>query len=286
MTDQHPLHVIDDAYTVSVGPFFSLPAARAYRDAHGGFVNPGPMANTRIVSPDGEIVTTADTTLSDVLSDAERTELTRLEAIITPKKDTFIEVGNALLTIRERKLYREFGTWETYCEQRWGFSRQQSDRLMYAAPLGALLSPVVTTEGAIRQLRVLKDPNDQKFAALLAVEIAKQAGIDQPTAHEFHAAAEAVQEMHHSGYVTLDDITAKPGEPMPAAVASGILRAMEVIQRQKAIIDGTSPYGRLENGRFEGCAGEVADWFADRLIELGGATEVRVIVYVKKAVTP
>lgn len=51
--------------------------------------------------------------------------LAELESAIERGKAAYIEVGNALSEIRERKLYREQGhsTFELYCRERWGFSR-------------------------------------------------------------------------------------------------------------------------------------------------------------------
>lgn len=270
-----------------VGSYPSLEIARKERDKRGiGWsITPSVPHGVEVITPEGEIIPDE----ACALTSDERAELSRLEAIIEPKKQSFIDVGNALLEIRERRLYREVGTWEVYCAQRWGFSRQQSDRLMGAAPVADTVSPVVTltSEFQARQLKVLKDPNDQKFAALLAVEMAKQAGIDKPTAHEFRAAAETVQEMHGTGYVTIDDIHLRPGEPMPAAVASGLNRAMEIIHRQHQHINDNSPYGRLENGMFVGQAGRFARWFED-LVNAGlcAEMEIKVVVYVKKVETP
>jgi len=49
---------------------------------------------------------------------------------------TFYEVGQALLEIRERKLYRAaFSSWDAYCKLRWGFGRSQGYRLITAAIL-------------------------------------------------------------------------------------------------------------------------------------------------------
>ncbi len=60
--------------------------------------------------------------------------LTELEAIIDRGKQTFVEVGNALTEIRERKLYRErYATFEDYCQQRHGFSSSRGRQLIAAA---------------------------------------------------------------------------------------------------------------------------------------------------------
>lgn len=64
----------------------------------------------------------------------ETEELQANEAIIARGFETFVEVGAALLTIREKRLYREtHGTFEDYCRERWGMSRNHADRLVDAA---------------------------------------------------------------------------------------------------------------------------------------------------------
>jgi len=46
---------------------------------------------------------------------------------------SFIEVGEALLEIKQNKLYKEqYKTFSEYCEQRWGFSIRQSQRYISA----------------------------------------------------------------------------------------------------------------------------------------------------------
>lgn len=47
---------------------------------------------------------------------------------------TFVEVGEALLEIRESRLYREtHATFEAYCQSRWAWSGDHAKRLMNAA---------------------------------------------------------------------------------------------------------------------------------------------------------
>jgi hypothetical protein len=55
----------------------------------------------------------------------------------------FMAVGNALLTIQDNKLYRqEFKTFNDYCNERWGLSKSQTNRLMSVAKVAANLSPI------------------------------------------------------------------------------------------------------------------------------------------------
>lgn len=87
--------------------------------------------------------------------------LAELEAIIERGLSTFVEVGQALLEIRDSRIYRESHlTFQAYCEQRWGFSRFRAYRLMEAATITAVL-PIGHTpanEAQARELTRLPEP--------------------------------------------------------------------------------------------------------------------------------
>lgn len=72
----------------------------------------------------------------------ERLALEECEQILRRGLATFFEVGRALLTIREKKLYRSsHATFDTYCRDRWGMSRIHAWRLIGAAERLQLLPP-------------------------------------------------------------------------------------------------------------------------------------------------
>ena len=74
-----------------------------------------------------------DNTLA-ILDVTERADLATCEGVIDRGLRTFVEVGTALLTIRDRRLYRaQYGTFEDYCQERWGMSERRSYQLMAAA---------------------------------------------------------------------------------------------------------------------------------------------------------
>lgn len=64
----------------------------------------------------------------------ERT-LDELEVVIERGKQTFVEVGLALMEVRDRRLYKDagFATFEKYCVGRWKFNRSYSHSLIDAA---------------------------------------------------------------------------------------------------------------------------------------------------------
>ena len=72
--------------------------------------------------------------MSKQLTKVETGRLTELESVVSSGLQTFAEVGNALLEIRDTKLYRiEFGTFDEYCKERWGIQDRRARRLMSAS---------------------------------------------------------------------------------------------------------------------------------------------------------
>lgn len=98
----------------------------------------------------------------------EMTTLADHEAVIERGLTTFVEVGTSLLAIREGRLYREqHGTFEDYCRERWGWSRQHANRLVAGAEVAATLEPTgsiaPTAERQVRPLTSL--PTEDQPAA-------------------------------------------------------------------------------------------------------------------------
>jgi hypothetical protein len=88
--------------------------------------------------PDDAVSAIADNVLmpdiSEHLSPDEVLSLEHYEQIIAQGIKTFVQVGQALLTIREHRLYREsYTTFEDYCRQRWDLSRPYAYQLIEAS---------------------------------------------------------------------------------------------------------------------------------------------------------
>src|SRR5581483_5974774 len=142
-------------------------------------------------------------------------------------KQTFVEVGTALDTIRAGRLYRAaFPSFEAYLRQRWGFSRATAYRMMEAAEVAKNLSQVETnifTASApvpanVAQAQALSGlpPEKQPEAWQRAQEIA-----DGPvTAADVR---EAVKQVQPPPPATSPAATAAPGPapaPPPATAAA------------------------------------------------------------------
>lgn len=126
--------------------------------------------------------------------------LSACEARIENGIKTFIDVGNALLEIKQDKLYLSGGydSWTDYCLKRWGFTTQYAGRLARAAEVVGVLqaqseeaeSETIVSVLPVRETQVKPltrlEPEDQPDAWRAAV---KQAGGSQPTARQVEAAA-------------------------------------------------------------------------------------------------
>jgi hypothetical protein len=102
-------------------------------------------------------------------------ELTKNEAHLLKEKEdvirkgvaTFMGVGEALMTIRDRRLYRaEYATFEEYCRKKWQFSKSHANRYITAKSVVDNLQEVDQTvlpkvESQIRPLAFLK-PAEQR----------------------------------------------------------------------------------------------------------------------------
>ena len=115
--------------------------------------------------------------VSALLNITEAEALAAHEATIERGLKTFVEVGGALLAIRDARLYRaEYGTFEEYCRERWQMSRIHAHRMIASAGVVTNLLPIGNTpppasEAQARPLTVLP-PEEQPAIWQAAVETA------------------------------------------------------------------------------------------------------------------
>lgn len=137
--------------------------------------------------------------LPDVTAE-EKKEFKRLDKIVRKGVEAFMECGEALIEIQEKKLWRVGGwaTWEEYCLQVAGLSKSYAHRIINATraalelPIGNSVAPV--SESQVRPLLKLDKPEDRGKAWDEAV--AKAEG-KQPTAIE--VAAVVFEILHPDG---------------------------------------------------------------------------------------
>lgn len=130
------------------------------------------------------------------LSVSEQNELERCEVIIRQGLETFIEVGQALLIIRDKRLYRlESATFEDYCREKWGMAKTHANRLISASETISNLAPmgvIPTTERQARPLTSLP-PEQQRQAWQEVVQQSQQ--LNEPiTAQKVQAVAQTFKQ--------------------------------------------------------------------------------------------
>lgn len=99
-----------------------------------------------------------------VLTRSEQISLDDCEQRIERGMKTFIEVGQALASIRDNRLYRAtHQTFEDYAVERWSLSRAHAYRMIAAAevvsPIGDTDLPMPANEGQARELAKVPEPD-------------------------------------------------------------------------------------------------------------------------------
>lgn len=160
----------------------------------------------------------SNTTATGAIELAESQRLLELEGIVAQGLDTFVQIGEALLEIRDSRLYRVgYRTFEDYCKTKWRMSKSFAFRKIAAIEVVKNLSPigdkVPENESQVRPLTKLTREK-QVEAWSKAVE---KAGGKQPTAKQVKAAVDKVK----SGEMSLDEAKAAlPKEPDDIAAKS------------------------------------------------------------------
>jgi hypothetical protein len=128
----------------------------------------------------------------EIITMQESARLVELERTIETGMTTFVEVGSALMEIRDSRLYRvEYKTFEAYCRDKWGMSKTQANRLISSSGAAQNLAPMGVIPLSERQARPLTTlpPEQQPEAWERAVEIAEG---EQPTARQVEQAAREI----------------------------------------------------------------------------------------------
>lgn len=175
---------------------------------------------------------------ADTLTEEEAQELEGCEEVIENGLNIWYQVGEALLHIRDNRLYRaSHKTFEEYLNERWGMSRSRAHRLIDASQVAANLLPIgniLANEAQAREL-VPFAPDEQR----LIVEVGKEVfGDRKPTASDYKSLGTVLREVMSTG--AIDDGT---GEQIPVSAATVthvkaavIEETYERLQRQEAHI--------------------------------------------------
>lgn len=157
------------------------------------------------------IIDTDTGEIIEALSVDEQSELVECEAKIERGLQTFYEVGEALLKVRDSRLYREtHSSFEDYCDKRWNMSKQHAIRLIQASKVFNNVAPLGAVPEAERHIRPLTrlEPTQQIEAWQRAIDTAPNGKI---TAAHIQSVVDEMQ-----GKVELTPVYIPPVEPEPA----------------------------------------------------------------------
>ena len=130
--------------------------------------------------------------IANIITLDERSRLYQLEETIRQGLNTFVDVGNALLEIRDKRLYRqEYSTFEEYCREQWNIERRRAYQLMDAAqvvenvylstqtaPMNELQARPLTSLEPDKQVeawkRVITSTPEGKVTASIVLKAAKE----------------------------------------------------------------------------------------------------------------
>lgn len=148
----------------------------------------------------------------------------------------YYDVGNALLDIRDHRLYREhYASFEEYCQQRWQMSKTHANRLISASVVVENLTPIGVIPANEAQARELAkhEPDDQKIIALTVKAIAKE--LDVPvSAPLIKATAKTYATAMATG--TFENGNGEQVKVPDAVVSQVATEVTENIKRQKTYI--------------------------------------------------
>lgn len=115
------------------------------------------------------------------LNQSEQKELTECRAIIQKGFHTFLEVGQALVSIQQKKLYRaSHDTFEAFCRDEFDMGRSYAYRLIESAKVIEDLSPIgdkaplPSNESQVRILAALPTPDLRRSAWQKVIDVSDE----------------------------------------------------------------------------------------------------------------
>lgn len=186
----------------------------------------------------------------EVLNKDELNELERCEVVIKQGLQTFVEVGQALLTIRDKKLYRSsFRTFEEYCDVKWAISKRHGYELINAS---------IVVENVRNCAQVMPKTESQvRPLTGLEPEIQQEAWAAVVHQHGDNITASKVKEIADQFKDVNTELKQAKAEPMFAANSpEELLQKAKEIAKEKALQKQANREKRIEEfnqlNQFEG----------------------------------
>lgn len=231
------------------------------------------------------------------LTITEQNKLAECEAVIERGLKTFIDVGNALLEIRDSRLYRgEFGTFDDYCRDRWGFSKPRATQLIQAAQVidtlqnGNNCYQIPVNEAQARPLTSLP-PDEQIRVWQQAVDTAPITGITaahvQNVVNQFKQEPPIIESKPHVSFNSGNNEWYTPPEYIEAAWR--VMGTIDLDPASSKIANQTVKAGVYFTSEDDGLrfhwdghvwmnppyAGELIGKFADKLVQHFASGDVK-----------
>lgn len=203
--------------------------ARHNRDRRGAR---SPFGEPNGAGPSATIVLAAAEASTD-LTAAETDRLVELEQAVDRGLQTFVEVGQALAEIRDCRLYRaSYDTFERYCRERWGFTRQRARQFIDAAAVTTIVVsaglPAPTNEAQARELVPLRErPDELETAWRDTLTVASAAGRSPWAELVRQNVIEVKHRDHSSPTQALAAGRRAPDEPIPVETERAVVDAVE-----------------------------------------------------------
>lgn len=170
----------------------------------------------------------------DPLSDEETEQLAVCESEIAEGIDTFWMVGKALVQVSAKRLYREkHETFQIYCAERWGMSRQNAYRLIEATDVFENV-PGIQTERQARAIKHFEKDIQQTVWTIAEKTAPKINGKPKISAGHLQAVAEVMSGLLLAGGMDDGSGEVKPiGTLLDAHITEAVY---ERLARQKEIV--------------------------------------------------
>lgn len=213
----------------------------------------------------------------------ETSELAALEKTIERGLSNFVEVGNALMEVRDRKLYKEvlgFKTFEAYCEERWNLTRRRAYQMIDAAGATEVLgNKLHKTDGPQNErqalaLAPLKDDEQEIVEAWREAKAAAESEGKKLTASVVRNAVQKRVERIKREKVAAE-VRAKPIEPETKSgditlIHGDFREVLAATDLKDGIIISDPPYPREYLSLYSDLAEHGMDWNCRRMVLMIG----------------
>jgi len=236
-----------------------------------------------------------------MLNIATADDIKKLEDVVERGKLRFIEVGAALLRIRDARLYKQrgFSTFDAYCKKQWGWGSNYANKQIRASEIAVGVAEVggeVPSERVARELAALPTAAEQKAA----IDEAAAAAGGEPTTG---SVAEAVRGRTRQTMVSSDSnewytpeeytkaaskvMSGIDLDPASCEEANNIVKATHFFTKKQdglkrkwfGSVFANPPYGKTDSGK-----SNQALWL-DKLIHEYSTGNVEEAIFLCNAVT-